>query len=247
VETKCGDNWYVLNSNQRCYDNLIETKCGSDWYNTATSYCKNGTTPTSYSGSVTYGDQTYKTIKIGTQIWMAENLNYNANGSKCYNNQDSNCDKYGRLYNWLTAMALPGCNNATCSGQVQSKHQGICPTGWHIPSDADWNVLMKFVNPICSDNSSCAGTGTKLKAANGWTLYSKNPVGSDDFGFSALPGGFGNSVGRFGDIDLGAGWWSTKEYDSLNAYYRSMSFSDENTGWYNYSKSDLYSVRCLQD
>ncbi|MDR0517359.1 MAG: hypothetical protein LBH25_09995 [Fibromonadaceae bacterium] len=69
--------------------------------------------------------------------------------TKCYGNKTQNCDKYGRLYDWNTAMKA-------------------CPAGWHLPSGTDWNVLMKFVNPSCSDNKSCDGTGIKLKAKSGW-------------------------------------------------------------------------------
>ena len=127
------------------------------------------------------GGKTYKWVKIDTQIWMAENLNHNAIGSKCGNAggvgttlvlfTDANtaaCDNFGRLYTWETAIALPGCNGEICASRISANHQGVCPTGWHIPSEADWNKLMKFVNPSCSDNSRCEGAGTKLKAASGY-------------------------------------------------------------------------------
>ncbi len=168
----------------------------------------------------------YKVVKIGTQTWMAENLNYNANGSKCYSNQESNCQKYGRLYNWKTAKTA-------------------CPNGWHLPSDADWNVLMKFVNPSCSDNKDCAGAGTKLKATSGWN---KNGNGTDAFGFSALPGGYGGSDGSFSSVGDYGYWWSASEDDSNGAYDRIMYYISEDAG-YNYyrGKSSLQSVRCLQD
>jgi hypothetical protein len=81
----------------------------------------------------------YRTIKIGDQVWMADNLNYYTTNSNCYGNKES-CDKYGRTYDWATAMALDAsCNSSVCGNRIQSKHGGICPAGWHIPSNAEWS------------------------------------------------------------------------------------------------------------
>ena len=123
-----------------------------------------------YGPSVTYQGETYKTVVIGTQTWFQRNLNYafESNNyainsrSKCgvegaWQLSDANtttCNTYGRLYNWPTAMAMEEveCNIATCHGQIKS-HQGICPDGWHIPSDADWEELIDYVESEngCSD------------------------------------------------------------------------------------------------
>jgi len=175
----------------------------------------------------------YVYVTMGGQVWMAENLNYNATNSRCYDDNSggdsqSNCAKYGRLYNWATAMAN-------------------CPSGWHLPSNAEWNVLMKFVNPSCSDNSFCAGAGTKLKATSGWNAYSVVPSGSDTYGFSALPGGYGNSDGYFYNAGNNGSWWSASEDYSYGAYYRYMLYNFENVDYYYDDKCFLYSVRCLQD
>jgi len=198
-----------------------------------------------YGPSLPYEGKTYKTVKIGTQTWLAENLNYNVSGSQCYNNQESNCAIYGRLYYWATAMNLPSsCNSSTCSSQIKSKHQGICPSGYHIPSDADWNVLMKFVDPSCLDNSTCTGAGTKLKSSDLWNAYSGVPAGTDEYGFSALPGGFGygaTSLGKVGDYGV---WWSATEIDTEASdwfmYYRNEDVVYGSSGKF-YSRS----VRCL--
>ncbi|MCL1956545.1 MAG: fibrobacter succinogenes major paralogous domain-containing protein [Fibromonadales bacterium] len=117
--------------------------------------------------------KTYKMVKIGNQTWMAENLNYNASGSKCYDNQESNCKKYGRLYDWWTAKTS-------------------CPKGWHLPSDAEWTALTDFVG--------ARKGGAKLKSTSGWN---SNGNGRDSYDFAALPGGCdsGDSfilVGNFG-------------------------------------------------
>jgi len=200
-----------------------------------------------YGPSVPYEGKTYKTVKIGSQIWMAENLNYDVSGSRCYNDDPANCAKYGRLYDWVTAMALsPSCNSTSCSGDIKPKHQGICPSGWHIPSDADWNTLMKHVNPSCSDNTHCEGAGTKLKSKTGWAQHSGVLAGTDEYGFSALPGGVGDSR-DFYDVGLLGRWWSASEYGSSGAYNRGMLTNDERMGWNYYGKWYLLSVRCLED
>ena len=176
----------------------------------------------------------FRTVTIGTQTWMAENLNCNVGGSKCYDN----CAKYGRLYDWSTAMALPAsCNSGDCSSQIQSKHRGICPAGWHIPSDVEWDVLVKFAG-----GSSTAGT--KLKATSGWY---DDENGTDDYGFSALPGGYGNSGGSFNDVGYNGNWWSSTEGSAFSAYSRNMYNYNSKVRRYDGLKSYLYSVRCLQD
>jgi len=173
----------------------------------------------------------YKTVRIGDQTWMAENLNYVVEGSKCYGNSSA-CDKYGSLYNWATAMALPSsCNSSICSSQIQSPHRGICPDGWHIPSDADWGVLMMAVG---------AEAGTKLKAASGWNNKDDGSSGNgtDEYGFSALPGGFGRSDGSFYHVGNFGYWWSA------NGGTRCMIYYNSGVSWCGESYS---SVRCLQD
>jgi len=200
-------------------------------------------------GGVPYEGKTYKTVKIGSQVWMTENLNYDVSGSKCYKDDPANCAKYGRLYDWATAMALsPSCNSTSCSGDIKPKHQGICPSGWHIPSNADWETLMKHVNPSCSDNTSYyCEAGTKLKSKTDWEPYSGVPAGTDEYGFSALPGGGGFSDGSFDYVGNYGIWWSASEFNSDGAYYRNMVRSDEYVGYDFNGKGVFYSVRCLQD
>jgi uncharacterized protein (TIGR02145 family) len=193
---------------------------------------------------VEYESETYETVVIGSQTWFKRNLNYEVEGSKCYGNDNANCDKYGKLYDWATAMKLPRCNDRSCAEQVKAKHQGICPSGWHIPSNADWNVLMKFLNPSCSDNSDCAGAGKKLKATSGWN---GNGNGTDNYGFSALPGSYGGSGGSFGSSGDYGYWWSASERNSSNAHYRVMSYNSGNLNYVSDYKYYLQSVRCVKD
>jgi uncharacterized protein (TIGR02145 family) len=212
-------------------------------------------------GSVAYEGQTYRTVKIGTQTWFAENLNYAVAGSKCYGEGglvydgeeddfikkmlsaaevQANCVKYGRLYYWSTAMALPSsCNENSCSSQIQSKHRGICPDGWHIPSNDDWDVLMDYVGGYET-------AGKHLKAQSGWEP-SSGIENLDTYGFSALPGNYGVSDGSFYDFGIGI-WWSAGEDSNGAPYYRNINYDRDRAHWTSQDESyTLYSVRCLQD
>ena len=166
----------------------------------------------------------YNTIKIGKQIWMAKNLNYDASGSKCYDNKPSNCDKYGRLYDWGTAKVA-------------------CPSGWHLPSDADWGDLMQFVNPSCPLTGDCANAGAKLKAASGWN---GNGNGTDNYGFAALPGGVGLSGSKFRDVGNGGLWWSSTD-DAKKASRLSIDINGPDVHRSSSDKNLLFSVRCIAD
>jgi uncharacterized protein (TIGR02145 family) len=165
----------------------------------------------------------YKIVEIGNQIWMAENLSYNANGSKCYNNQESNCQKYGSLYNWAAAKTA-------------------CPSGWHLPSDGEWQTLVDFAG-----GKEIAGK--KLKAKSGWNndKEGNNGNGTDEFGFSALPGGGGYSDGSFYDVGYSGRWWSSSENYAAFAWRRSMYRGIANVGRNYHGKSYFFSVRCVQD
>jgi len=195
--------------------------------------------------SVTYEGETYETVVIGTQTWMARNLNYNAEGSKCYNNDPANCEKYGRLYDWATAMNLekPLCNNYHCA--VGTKHKGICPDGWHIPSEANWDKLLRYVDGVTGLGEYESETaGMYLKATDGWNSGGN---GEDWYGFSALPGGSGDD-GSFSDVGIYGLWWSATEYNETAAYRRGMSYSiaDVYSGGV-HKGYFLQSVRCVQD
>jgi uncharacterized protein (TIGR02145 family) len=197
-----------------------------------------------FNPNITYGSFTdsrdgrnYRTVIIGEQTWMAENLNFNASGSVCYANNTRNCATYGRLYNWAQAMDLTSsCNTRTCAGQVQSQHRGICPVGWRVPSDADWTALVNFVG---------SNAGTKLKSRTGWNSGGN---GTDDFGFSALPGGYGwDWDAGFDDVGDWGFWWSATEYDASDALNRGMTEDSNSMSW-NFDKKAVFqfSLRCLQ-
>jgi uncharacterized protein (TIGR02145 family) len=198
---------------------------------------------------VSYGTESYEAVLIGTQTWLAKNLNYKTSdgASRCYpksgntnaSDEDNyNCNNHGRLYKWVTAMGLPDdCSGSNCSSQIQSKHRGVCPTGWHIPSDVEWDALMTAVG-----GSDLAGT--KLKAEFSWH---SDGNGTDNYGFFAQPGGWGSWDGTFSDVFYRGDWWSATEYYSFAAYIRRM-YYDNSYVYRDYqSRSYLLSVRCVKD
>ena len=229
--------------------------------------------------SIIYEDETYPTVVIGNQIWFARNLNYNAPGSKCYGEDgyvydydeetddyieralsdaeiQANCQKYGRLYDWATAMGIDADFNWDEWGGSDVKHKGICPTGWHLPSNDDWDELFLYVDSQ-NDGEGSGGSsydsytaGKYLKATDGWNWNDYEEIsgnGTDKYGFSALPGGGGYSDGSFGSAGVSGFWWSASETNSSNAYYRIMYYNFEYARWYDYDKSLLFSVRCVKD
>jgi uncharacterized protein (TIGR02145 family) len=168
------------------------------------------------------GGKTYRTVEIGGKRWMAENLNYkmSSGGSWCYGNDDSNCDKYGRLYNWSAATL-------------------VCPTGWHLPTREEWGALAKAAGGT-GDYGTAGAAGKKLKATRGWGPLN----GTDDFGFSALPGGNSYISGIF----YGAGnygYWWTATGGNRRAYHRGMDGYDDRVNEGDNDVDDGRSVRCV--
>ena len=128
--------------------------------------------------------QTYRTVKIGSQIWMAQNLNYKTEKSSCYDDADSNCTKYGRLYTWADAMdstAFFSTNGKGCGYTLEDRDmctprypvRGICPLGWHLPTSSEWSVLLSVVSEGKISDDQFPRAGKKLKSKNGWTAPEK--------------------------------------------------------------------------
>ncbi|MCL2101649.1 MAG: hypothetical protein FWH22_08050, partial [Fibromonadales bacterium] len=178
----------------------------------------------------------YVYVTIGGKAWMAENLNYEASGSVCYNSNQNYCSTYGRMYNWSTAM-----NGSASSNAVPSGVQGVCPPGWHLPSEEEWDAMI-----AAAVGTGTRGGGTILKANS--TLWSTN-TGEDDHGFSALPGGGGasGSDGGFYNVGYYGRWWSATQFNASYAYRRSMDHDVSYVSRSNVVKSSLYPVRCIRD
>jgi uncharacterized protein (TIGR02145 family) len=197
----------------------------------------------------------YKTVKIGSQTWMAENLNYGAfdqtpsrvqnPGEKfCSKNAEANCDVAGGMYHWHIAMALPAtCLTSNCSNLIQAEHQGVCPTGWHVPSRSDFKALIQ--------NLGGNQAGSKLKLANtpfvGWNT--KNNDGNSS-GFSAYPNGLMENNGTFIYYGESSHFWTSDQSVQAisNAYRYGLGF--ETSAFVesdNHEKNDAMSIRCIKN
>ena len=168
--------------------------------------------------------QKYRTVQTGGQVWMAENLNYKMGHSRCYNDSDSYCKKYGRLYSWYTAKEA-------------------CPVGWHLPASEEWGELIEYTG-------NWEDAGTKLKASDGWIdCDGKSGNGTDSFGFSALPGGDRDSYGdgRSNNAGSTGTWWVTTESGAGGMTAWIINGCNENVYSHGADRRDEYSVRCLKD
>ena len=185
--------------------------------------------------------QIYKTVKIGDQVWMAQNLNYEVDSSFCYKNEEINCTKYGRLYRWAAAVGRSesACgygNGYRCylpSGDIQ----GVCPSGWHLPSENEWMTLFTVVGEKTPVDEV-------LKSTSGWN---NNGNGSDDLGFSVLPAGYRGFNGDYYKEGDYAHFWTSSEKGNDDAcdisFYCLRDHTVASCGW----KNAGYSVRCLKD
>lgn len=166
--------------------------------------------------------QSYDIVQIGMQTWMAENLNYEAEGSACPEGDNRNCSKYGRLYTWEIART-------------------VCPEGWRLPDSADFEQLI----------ASAGGmdfAGEKLKSTSGWF---KKGNGSDEFSFNALPagyrlGGSESAPGKFDGIGGYAHLWTASETPDGLAHYLLLDFSTKAAKLSAFGKDEARSVRCVK-
>lgn len=185
--------------------------------------------------------QVYKTVVIGSQTWMAQNLNYAVLNSWCYENSADSCSKYGRLYRWSAAMAVDAMYDSLSLGADGIKHQGLCPDGWHIPNDNEWDTLAVAVGGVANKNGY-DDAGEKLKNMTGWELRN----GTDDYGFSALAAGDFNT--RYFDYSGNfAVFWSASEFKAGDAYEWMLADQDYALDRYDNGKEEGLSVRCVKN
>jgi len=227
--------------------NLTGLTSGTTYYYIAYATNEKGTrygviksfmTPIDYCdgiATVNYGDQTYHTVSIDEQCWMRENLNIGTriNGSQeqtdngsiekyCYGDNEANCNEYGGLYQWDEMMQYV----------TQEGVQGICPDGWHIPTDAEWTALTDFLG-----GSSVAGG--KMKEAGTAHWNSPNTGASNSSGFMALPGGLRVINGSFNSLGDYGYFWSSSENSATYAWLRLLSYGNEDVSRYGTDQVDL--------
>jgi uncharacterized protein (TIGR02145 family) len=198
----------------------------------------------------TRDSKTYATVQIGTQCWMVENLNVGAminstNGGTnndgeqtdnstlekyCYENNTSNCDTYGGLYQWNEAMQY-----VTTEGV-----QGVCPSGWHLPTDGEWTTLAVFLGGV-----DIAGRKMKESGLEHW--QSPNAGAANESGFTALPGGYHHHYGSYYDLTSYARFWSSSEFNTTDTWSRYLIYTVEDVNRSANNKEDGFSVRCLKD
>ena len=197
--------------------------------------------------------QTYKTVTIGTQTWMAENLNYadsvmtpSLKGrSWCYDNNADSCAKYGRLYTWAAAIdsvALQNQDDNLICGYGRFcksllKKQGLCPDSWHLPDTTEWKMLFETVG----------GQGVAGRALKTQSNWSDNSGGTNSYGFSALPSGYYREYDGFSYVNHLSNFWTATEGTSYTSYYISLESAGDAANRYDISKGHAFSVRCLKD
>lgn len=256
-------------SKKFCYEKAVYELCDGKPYNPTDSVwkCIDGRIAMEFTDK--RDKQTYAAVKIGEQIWMAENLNFAYpklarsesetdstesaaldSISFCYNNDPANCEKYGRLYTWAAAMdsvavlgdsAGFGCGyRVDCSPTYPVR--GICPEGWHMPDTTEWFALRNFIEKQLGDT---ALVGYALKSTSEWI---SNGIGSDTFGFKGLPAGYLNVKNlKFSSFQREAYFWSSVAWDdeegvNMSLEYDYPAFDD----WRDF-KYAAYSVRCVKD
>jgi uncharacterized protein (TIGR02145 family) len=199
--------------------------------------------------------RTYSTVPIGRQCWMAQNLNYGTridgslnqtnNGISekyCYDDDENNCNVYGGLYQWDEAMQY-GTNPLL---------QGICPNGWHLPSDIDWCTLAWYLGSgevLCTEIGPIGtGVGGKMKESGTVHWAPPNTGATNSSGFTALPGGSRLDSGIFASLTNFGYFWTSSQYDVARSWYWFLYYSHDSLyRQYHTLKTTGFSVRCLKD
>ena len=201
-------------------------KCGDKMYNPESHFCD------------TRDSSLYRYVTIGSQVWMAENLNYKVDSSFCFRDSVKYCEKYGRLYQWAAAVgeSEEECGPGKTCG-LSGKVRGVCPKGWHLPDTTEWDTLFTEVG-----GRSIAAK--MLKSQTGWN---SNGNGIDGVGFSAYPAGGRYNNGGFLGVGNHAYFWSSTECSGIHAYYMFLFYHGDDARLDYYYKHYGFPVRCIKD
>ncbi len=234
-------------------DGTLTQVCGADSATLYKAFCGENPYDPEKSLCDSRDGQVYRTVKIGEQVWMAENLNYAYEASTaksfCYENSNDSCGKYGRLYMWSAAMDSAGIfgesgklcgDGVACSPSAVVR--GVCPDGFHLPDTSEWNALEAFV----LENSGGESVALSLRSQS----WEKNgEAGLDLFGFNALPAGNRNNDEEFIRAGGYALFWTATAVDSatIGAFCRYLKNGDSGLLRDTPLKKNAFSVRCIKD
>ncbi len=233
----------IFNTTTKCFEFYYD----GSWYELG---CATETFTCGTSFTDTRDGQVYNSVQIGSQCWMAENLNYDQSAfgnDWCYDGDCTTYDStYGRLYDWAAAM-----QGAASSNSNPSEVQGVCPSGWHLPSDNEWceleNTVEADTDPDCNlTGGRGTNTGGDMKETGTTNWDAPNTGATNLSGFTGLPGGWGTTPGSPVNIGITGYWWSTTENGS-EAWYRRLDYSSATSIRFDPQKTEGFSVRCLKD
>jgi len=217
--------------------------------NQTTSACSTSGVPCPGTPTVTYGGKTYNTVLIGTQCWFKENLNIGTqiNGSQeqtnnsiiekyCFANYEDYCDLFGGLYQWNEIMQY----------QTTAGVQGICPAGWHIPTDGEWTILTAFLGGETVAGGKMKSIGNSQDGTGLWQW--PNEEATNESGYTGMPAGVrGNNDGSFAGEGQSIDLWSSTEYNGDRAMCRGLTYYSSGLSILGNDKLDGFSVRCIRN
>ena len=215
--------------------------------------------PDGEAGTVTDIDgNVYQTVQIGDQVWMAENLRTThytdgtpITGVYTYDDDPEHAENYGKLYTWDAVMNGESSSNGNPSGV-----QGVCPDGWHVPSDDEWTELTDYISGGLPEGGNQLRSCRQINSPLGGDCdteehprWDEHPVhyGTDDYGFGGLPGGYRPVSGDFFQMGWDAYWWSSTSYDQDRAWRRFIYYDFPNFQRGPIFKTSAFSVRCVKD
>ena len=197
-------------------------------------------------------NKAYKTVTIGKQTWMAENLAYLPSVNKVDDGSETESKYYVYDYDGTDVSAAKTKDNYKKYGVLYNYTAALtaCPSGWHLPTDAEWKQLEMHLGMSQSDADenwawrNSGNVGKKLKSTSGWN---NNGNGTNISGFTALPGGYRNTNDTFNPLGSYGYWWSSTTTGSSNAYFRNLNYNIAGVNRYDSNKSYGFSVRCVRD